>query len=447
MRHWGRVACGLAALSVFCAVGPASASAAAAPGRYIVVLDDTVADPASVAAEHGREHAVARELVYRHALRGYAARMSASARDAVAADPRVRAVERDRELHLNAPPDSPAPPPATQPAQVTSVSVDRVDGEASSTRSGDGNGEVPVNVAVVDDGIDADHPDLNVVGGFDCTGSKREGTHGTLVAGFIGARDNAIGRVGIAPGARLFAVQIFKAHGPTSIARELCGVDWITGTRTDADPSNDIAVANASYSGKGGPDGGCATVGPDPRQWDDIVRAAYCRSIAAGVTWVAAAGNNSADAATEVPSAYPEVLAVTAMGDRDGQPGGLGGQLDCVPEQTDDQFAIFSNYVTTAGQASHTVAAPGVCIGSTYPDDNYAVSSGTSFAAPLVSGTVALCIHSGPCAGLTPTQIVAKIVADAEAHNQSNPDYGFLGDPLRPFQDRHFGFLINAGLY
>ena len=148
-----------------------------------------------------------------------------------------------------------------------------------------------------------------------------------------------------------------------------------------------------------------------------------------------------------MPGAYPEVLAVTAMGDRDGQPGGLGGQLDCVPEQTDDQFAIFSNYVTTAGQASHTVAAPGVCIGSTYPDDNYGISSGTSFAAPLVSGTVALCIHSGPCQGMTPAQIVAKIVADAEAYNRSNPDYGFLRDRLRPFQDRHFGFLIRAGLY
>ena len=84
---------------------------------------------------------------------------------------------------------------------------------------------------------------------------------------------------------------------------------------------------------------------------------------------------------------------------------------------------------------------------STYIGGTYAVGSGTSFATPLVAGTVALCIASGPCSGLTAAQIVAKIVADAEAHNLANPSYGYEGDPLRPGGDPYYGYLVNAGIY
>jgi subtilisin len=97
----------------------------------------------------------------------------------------------------------------------------------------------------------------------------------------------------------------------------------------------------------------------------------------------------------------------------------------------------------------HTVAAPGVCTGTTYPGDLYAVGVGTSFSAPLVSGVVALCIATGRCAGLTPQQIVAKIVADAAAYNsmRKNSGYGFEGDPLRPITGKYYGYLISAELY
>ena len=111
--------------------------------------------------------------------------------------------------------------------------------------------------------------------------------------------------------------------------------------------------------------------------------------------------------------------------------------------QTDDQATWFSNFVTLATDRSHTVAAPGACLKSLAPlSITPACTSlktcyrsalyGTSFAAPLVAGTVALCIHSRPCAGLTPAQIIQKIVADAAAYNQANPGYGFQGDPLHP---------------
>ena len=84
-----------------------------------------------------------------------------------------------------------------------------------------------------------------------------------------------------------------------------------------------------------------------------------------------------------------------------------------------------------------------------YPGGEYRVSSGTSFASPLVAGTVALCIASGPCAGLTPRQIIQKIVADASAYNSTkkNSGYGFEGDPLRPISGKYYGYLIRAALY
>jgi hypothetical protein len=61
---------------------------------------------------------------------------------------------------------------------------------------------------------------------------------------------------------------------------------------------------------------------------------------------------------------------------------------------------------------------------------------------------VALCIYSGPCAGLTPAQIVRKLVADAAAYSTSNAGYGFSGDPLRPLATgSYYGYLARAGVY
>ena len=92
-----------------------------------------------------------------------------------------------------------------------------------------------------------------------------------------------------------------------------------------------------------------------------------------GVTTVAAAGNHSMDAATFAPAAYPEVIAVSAMADFDGQPGGLARSrtVVCVPRrQLDDHFAFFSNY-----GAPVDIAAPGVCVTSTFPGSQYAFST------------------------------------------------------------------------
>jgi subtilisin len=426
------------------------ANGATASGQYIVVLKDGAASPAQIAAEHGRAYGFKPQLVYGHALRGYAARLPEAALAGITSRPEVRFVSEDREVRAA----------QTQPPQAVSFGVLRIDGDKSSTRSGDGKGSVNINVAVIDDGIDVDHPDLNVRGLRSCLRSDRQKPdpfgdarywHGTMAGGFIGALDNAIGRVGVAPGARLWGVRSLDDSGRGFNSEIICGLDWVLSTRTDGDPTNDIDVVNMSLGGPPGDDTGSC-----PASAKDAFHAAHCSVIAAGITIVAAAGNDAADLQEQVPAAYDDVLAVTAITDLDGKPGGLqpptgecSSQLNQFGPVVDDSAAFFSNFATLPEDQTHTVAAPGVCIASTYPGGLYVVASGTSFSSPLVAGTVALCIASGPCAGLAPRQIIEKIVSDAASYNtaRKNSGYGFDGDPLRPASGKYFGYLVRAGLY
>jgi len=297
-----------------------------------------------------------------------------------------------------------------------------------------------------------------VVGGVDCTSGEGYLSdpfgHGTMVAGIIGAKDNDFGVVGVAPGANLWSARVLNKKGTASASNLLCGVDWVTATRTDGDPSNDIAVANMSIVSTGSDDRNC---GNPPKK--DALHKAICASVAAGVTYVVGAANDSKDFQNVAPAAYDEVLTATGIDDTDAQPGGLGGPSQCVPGNTDDKYASFSNFATLPADQAHTLAAPAICDLTTaplvlcatsenpHPTECYGTGTGTSFASPLVAGTVALCIYSGPCAGLTPPQIITKIVADAQAYNTLNPGYGFVGDPLRPVEGKYYGYLIHADSY
>ena len=148
-----------------------AAARGATPGRYIVLLNNSVASPASVAHAHAAAQHAQVGFVYSAAVKGYSAALSAAAVRALRADPQVAAVVPDREVHLA--------------AQTLPTGINRVDGERSSTVSGNGSGSVDVDIAILDTGIDTridtSHPDLNVAGGVACNGSgyKDEHGHGT----------------------------------------------------------------------------------------------------------------------------------------------------------------------------------------------------------------------------------------------------------------------------
>jgi subtilisin family serine protease len=148
-----------------------------------------------------------------------------------------------------------------------------------------------------------------------------------------------------------------------------------------------------------------------------------------------------------IPASYPQVLTVTAVYDSDGRPGALGG-LTCSQDGSDDAYALFSNFGWSSLDAEHTIAAPGVCINSTWHRRPfYFVGSGTSTASPHAAGLVALCIGEvgaspGPCADRSPADVIAYMRAEARAWALRHPDFGFWGEPddLWP---RYYGYLVH----
>ncbi|HEV3379275.1 MAG TPA: S8 family serine peptidase [Thermoleophilaceae bacterium] len=424
---------------------PASAAAAQprAPervdGQYIVVFKRSVDRPLVETENLEQAEGFESRLRYRRALKGFAARLSSGQVRDLRADPEVAFVTPDRRVQaLGSVPlaSGDTAPPGVRRMQAATATETR---QASSA-----------NVAVIDTGIDLAHPDLNATDGKNCVGTgpaQDDEGHGTHVAGTIGARNDGAGVVGVAPGTRLFSVKVLGAQGGGTWSQIICGIDWVTATRTDADPSNDIAVANMSLGGPGQPIAPCSTT-------TDPLHRAICASTAAGVTYVVAAGNDGWDfdypSVPDTPAAYPEVLTVTAMGDSDGRSGGTGGAPGCDPYQPDDRYASFSNFAATAAGRAHTIAGPGVCVTSTLPGGGYGTMSGTSMAAPHLAGAAALCIGeaggAGPCAGLAPAQIVSKLRADAERYTAAVSGFGFSGDPLRPAGGAYFGYLHWAGI-
>jgi subtilisin family serine protease len=379
----------LATAAAMAAVAPAAASAAS----YIVVAQDSVADPGALAREHGRAHGAAVSHVYSHSVRGYAASMSANAAARVAADPRVAYINDDRPVAIN--------------AQTVPTGINRIDGELSSTVAGNGSGVVNVDVAIIDTGIELTHPDLNVytAGARNCSSGKSAADgngHGTHVAGTVGALDNAAGVVGVAPGARVWPVRVLNNAGSGSWSSIICGVDFVTAH------ASEIEVANMSLGGTGTEPSaaGCST--------GDALHDSICRSVAAGITYAVAAGNESDNAANHVPGAYDEVITVSALADFNGLPGG-GAAATCRAD-VDDTFASFSNFGSDVD-----LIAPGVCINSTWKRGGYSTISGTSMASPHVAGAAALYKAGNP--GATPASVKSAL-QNAGNLGWSNADDG-----------------------
>jgi hypothetical protein len=207
-----------------------------------------------------------------------------------------------------------------------------------------------VLVAVIDSGVDVTHPDLagDIAGTFDALGTGlKPHAHGTAIAGAIAAHGRLMGA---APAAQILAVRAFSGEGAddgTTFAI-MSGLDWAV--------SHGARVVNMSFAGP-----------QDP---------GIARSLAAvhdkGVILVAAAGNKGAKSPPLYPAADPNVIAVTAT-------------------DAGDQLPLFANrgrYVA--------VAAPGVDLMLLAPNGSLQFSSGTSFSAAYVTGTVALMLERKP---------------------------------------------------
>jgi len=239
--------------------------------------------------------------------------------------------------------------------QTVPWGVDRIDADLV-WKSVKGTG---VKIAVIDSGIDYNHPDLsaNYKGGYDYVNDDSDPLddhgHGTHVAGIIAAVNNEEGVVGVAPEASLYGVKVLDESGRGWVSDLIAGIQWSI--------ENGMDVVSMSL----GTTSDCTSL-------RNICDKAY----EAGMVLVAATGNNGdSDPDDDVlyPARYDSVVAVAAS-------------------DKNDERASWSS-----DGPEVELAAPGVGIYSTYKGD-YAYMSGTSMACPHVSGTVALILKTSPSA-------------------------------------------------
>lgn len=347
-----------------------SVTHAAGPNRnsYIIVFKDTVDVKAAVPAV-ARAYGLQVGYVYEHALKGFSAAVPEGRLAALENNPRVAYVVKDFVRSIN--------------AQTIPTGIERIAADSNSHIDIDGTNDlqVDVDVAIIDTGIDLEHPDLNVVNHMDCLYSSGGGPpwtrsyycgpggdddhyHGTHVAGSVAALDNDFGVVGVAPGARLWAVKVCNAQGSCPSSAIIAGIDHITAN------ANSVEVANMSLGGSGF----------SQAEYDAIQSA-----VESGIAFAVAAGNSDADADNYSPASFNNVLTVSALADFDGASGGLASPT-CRTDE-DDTLANFSNWGSAVD-----IAAPGVCIYSTFPVEQgeYGTISGTSMASPHAAGALAL---------------------------------------------------------
>jgi subtilisin family serine protease len=353
-------------------------------------------------ARGANPEAVARALgvvpthVYSQVFQGFAGELPAGA---------TRAAERQGGV-VRIWPDL----PVQAEAQKLPTGVDRVDADENPWADihKDG-GTIDADVAVLDTGI-AKHREISIAGGRACVGSDfQDGNgHGTHVAGTIAAKDNNKGVVGVAPGARLWAVKVLDDSGSGRISEVICGLDWVY------NHSDTIDVVNMSLSA----DAIDEDQLPCTDEMATPLHKAICQVVIEGdVSVIVAAGNQGRDASTRAPATYDEVITVSAFADFDGEPGGHG--VSSCANDDDDTFANSSNF----GQ-DIDISAPGVCIRSTWRNGKYKTISGTSMATPHVAGAAALYIANNPNASVV--DVRAWLEGPVSRANSSS--YGFTGD-------------------
>ncbi|GAA2542868.1 hypothetical protein GCM10010435_08340 [Winogradskya consettensis] len=349
------------------------------PDSYVILLEQAGTAVKTQATALVKKHGGKVRQTYSHAVRGFAATMTAEQAAKLAADPAVTAVQPNIVHHAS-----------TTQTDPPSYGLDRIDQRtrplsATYTYTTSASN---VHAYIIDTGIRATHADFGgrATSGFDAIDGDAADDcngHGTHVAGTVGGS-----AFGVAKGVQLVAVRVLDCEGSGTTAQVVAGIDWVSANAVTP------AVANMSLGG-----------GPDP-----ALDAAVSRSIAGGVSYAIAAGNGGPlgilplDACIQSPARVPAALTVSAVDSTDHKPS-WANRGTCVD-----------------------VFAPGVNITSAWITDNNATTtiSGTSMAAPHVAGAAALYLATHTAA--TPAEVHAAIVSAATPDVVTGPG---LGTPNR----------------
>ncbi|MFF9572647.1 S8 family peptidase [Streptomyces sp. NPDC014685] len=394
MRHTPHARRRLAAASVIAgaalalssaAVFPASASDqpaegliqnAGAPGTisgsYIVTLDESAPDAGSSAGRAvAKEYGAKIKRTYRSAVNGYSVELSEKQAKRLAADPAVKTVVQNRVFKVTG--TQPSPP---------SWGLDRIDQKSlplnQSYTYPDKAGE-GVTAYIIDTGVRISHSDFggrasNGYDAIDNDNTAQDGHgHGTHVAGTVAGNS-----YGVAKKAKIVAVRVLDDSGSGTTEQVVAGIDWVTANAVKP------AVANMSLGGGA----------------DSVLDEAVRKSIASGVTYAVAAGNESTDASTKSPARVAEAITVGSTTNSDAR-------------------SSFSNYGSTLD-----IFAPGSSITSAWNTSDSATNtiSGTSMASPHVAGAAALYLADHPSE--SPAQVSAGLVAAASSGVVTNPGSG-----------------------
>ncbi|MEU4731756.1 MULTISPECIES: S8 family peptidase [unclassified Streptomyces] len=391
MRHTRRKTAGISATAVVAlALGAAAALPASAadigvrgvienagapgsvPGSYIVTLKDTAARSTAPSGKAvARRYGAKIDRTYSAALNGYSVVASEAQATRLAADPAVKSVVQNRIFSVNS--TQPTPP---------SWGLDRADQRTlplnQSYTYPDQAGQ-GVTAYVIDTGIRITHQDFGGRASYgydaidnDMTAQDGHG-HGTHVAGTV-----AGGSYGVAKKAKVVGVRVLDNDGYGTTAQVVAGIDWVT--------KNAVKPAVANMSLGGGAD----------TALDNAVR----NSIASGITYAVAAGNDGTSASKKSPARVTEAITVGAT-------------------TSTDARAAYSNYGPVLD-----VFAPGSGITSAWGTGDTATNTinGTSMATPHVAGAAAVYLSQNPAS--TPAQVASALLNSATPDRVTNAGTG-----------------------